>query len=246
MTGKSSKAAKSALTGRKGRSGNAPVAAAGSDSDGAETFDSHSIGSAAAATAAASKPRRYTQPAEGQQSLPAEAGFMHSQQQQQQQQQPQMQLNKHSSAVDESADEAQPGQTNSRDGAVLYVGTTRGYLNPQAVRSQSSMPIAIESFVRLPHQGSALQSVASIHAASGVVDDLFMPRTTYVNGEAASMTKARHHFGLSSEQVAADCQKQQELASSLAAWFKSELKQHARINASGGRVLSRTNSRISD
>lgn len=240
MTGRSSKAATSAMTSRKG---NAPNAAASSDSDGAELLDSRSIDSAAAATAAASKPPRPckgTQPAEGQKRLPAEAGFMQSLRQQQQ---PWMQLNEHSSAVAESADTctAQPGQTNSKDGAASPVGTT-----PQAVRSQSSIPFAVAPGVRLPHERSTLKSAASVYAESGVVDDLFTPKDTYVGGDAAYMTKARHHFGLSSEQVAADIKKQKEFAGSLAAWYKSQFKGHARMNASGGRIMSRSNSTISD
>lgn len=247
MTGRSSKAATPALTSRKARSSNAPAAAASSDSDGAETLDNHSVESSAAA---ASKPPRYTQPAEadfmhsqqpaeGQQGLPAQAGDMHSQQQQQ----PSMQLNKRSSALAESGDEAQPGQTNSTDAAVSLVGTTRANLTQQSVRSQSSLPFAFEA---LPHQRSALRSAASSYAASGVVDDLFRPRDTYVNGDTQPMTKPMHHFGMSSEQVAADIKKQKEFAGSLAVWYKSQLKRHARVNASGGRILSRSNSRISD
>ena len=223
MTGRSSKAATSVMTSRKG---NAPNAAASSDSDGAELLDSRSIDSAAAATAAASKaprPCKGTRPAEGQKRLFAEAGFMQSLQQQQQ---PWMQLNEHSSALAESADTAQPGQTNSKDGAASPVGTTL-----QAVRSQSSIPFAVAPLVRLPHERSTLESAASVYAESGVVDDLFTPKDTYVGGDAAYMTKARHHFGLSSEQVAADIKKQKEFAGSLAAWYKSQFKGHARMNA---------------
>ena len=154
-------------------------------------------------------------------------------------------MNEHSSAAAESADKAQPGQTTSRNGISL-VGTTRADSSLQALRSQSSIPFAVEPLFRQPYQRSTLQSAASIYAASGVVDDLFTPRDTYVNGDAAPMTKVRHQFGLSSEQVAADIKKQKEFAGNLAAWYKAQLKPHARINASGGRVLSRSNSRISD
>ena len=237
MTGRSSKTAISVLTSRKGRSGNAPAAAASSDSDAAEILDRHSVDSPAAATAAASKPPRHIQPAKVQHSLTAEAGFLHSQQQ------PWMQLNSHSSALAESANEAQPGQTSSTDGAVSVVGTTRANICQQSVRSLSSIPCAFEP---LPHQRSALRSAASIYAASGVVDDLFRPRDTYVNGNAEPMTKDMHHFGMSSEQVAADVKKQKDFAGSLAVWYKLQLKQHARINAPGGRVFSRSNSRTSD
>lgn len=243
MTDRSSKAA---MASRKGRSGNAATAAT-SDWDGAETLDSCSVDSSAAATAAASKHPRLckdAEPAEGRQNLPAAAGFILSQQQQQQQhRQAWLQLNEHSSATAESADQAQPGQTNSRDGAV---GTTKADFSLQALRSQSSIPFVVEPLVRLPHQRSTLRSAKSIYALSGVVDDLFTPRERYVNGDAAPMTKARHQFGLSSEQVAADIKKQKEFAGNLAAWYKAQLKRHAHINTSSGRVLSRSNSKISD
>lgn len=244
MTG--SRTGTSAKSNRKGRSSNAPAAVADSDdSDRAESLDSSILDSSAAATAAARKPPRpckNTQPAEEQQHLHAEASFL-----QIQQHQPWMQLNGRSNAVAESADKAQLGQANLTTVAASFAAhTNRADVDLKAVRSQTSIPFAVEPLVSLPNHKSMLKSAASTYAAAGVVDALFTPRDTYVNGDAAPMTKARHHFGLSSEQVAADIEKQKQFASSLASWYKLQLKRRARNSASGGRALSRSNSKTSD
>lgn len=234
MTGIPNKTATLATSSRKGRSGNAAAAAASYEAYGLEVLDSaHAV-----AAAARKGPRlcKGTQQAESQLTLHTEAGFVQCQQQQQQQQLG-LQLNEHNSAV---ADICLPDQVSSRN------SMNRADAGLNALRSQPSIPFAVEPLVRLPHQKSSLKTAASMYAASGVVDSLFAPRDTYLNGDTAPMTKARHHFGMSSEQVAADIKKQKEFASGLATWYKTQLKRHARSNASGGRALSRSNSSNSE
>lgn len=233
VTGIPKTVATPATSSGKGRSGNAPAAAASYKPYRLEVLDSSH-----AATAAAHKAPRIcngTQPAESQQGLHTEAGFLQSQQQQQQQLG--MQLDQDNTAV---ADQCLPDQARSRNS----INRADAVLN--TLTSQPSIPFAVEPLVRMPHQKSSLKTAASMYAASGVVDSLFAPRDTFLNGDAAPMTKARHHFGMSSEQVAADIKKQKEFASGLAAWYKTQLKRHARSNAAGGRALSRSNSSNSE
>lgn len=229
------KTATSATPSRKGRPGNSPAAAVGYTPYGLEVLDSPHA-------AAHKAPRicKGTQPAESQQDLHTEAGFLQSQQQQQQQQlgmQLRMQLDEQVSAV---GDQCPP------DHACFSDGINRADAGLNTLGSQPSVPFAAEPLIRLPHKKSSLKTAASMYAASGIVDSLFAPRNTYLNGDAAPMTKARHHFGMSSEQVAADIKKQKKFASGLAAWYKTQLKRHARSNTAGGRALSRSNSSISE
>ena len=234
VTGIPHKGATSATPSRKGRPGNAPAAAAAYTPYGLEVLDSSH-----AAVCKAPRICKGTQPVESQQGLHTEAGFLQSQQQQQQQlgMQLGMQLDEHNSAV---ADQRLSDQAHSRD------NINRANAGLSTLSSQPSVPFAAEPLVRLPHHKSLLETAASMYAASGVVDSLFAPRNTYLNGDAAPMTKARHHFGMSSEQVAADIKKQKEFASGLAAWYKTQLKRHAQHNAAGGRALSRSNSSNSE
>ena len=108
------------------------------------------------------------------------------------------------------------------------------------------LPSLVERLVRLPTHKSVLKSAASLYAASGVVDDLFTPKETYVNGGAEPMTRARHHYGLSPREIEEDREKRKEFASNLGAWYKAQLQRRARVNTSGARVMSRSNSKLSD
>ncbi len=108
------------------------------------------------------------------------------------------------------------------------------------------LPSLVERLVRLPTHKSVLKSAASLYAASGVVDDLFTPKETYVNGGAEPMTRARHHYGLSPRQIEEDSEKGKEFASNLGAWYKAQLQRRARVNTSSARVMSRSNSKLSD
>ena len=108
------------------------------------------------------------------------------------------------------------------------------------------LPSLVERLVRLPTHKSVLKSAASLYAASGVVDDLFTPKETYVNGGAEPMTRPRHHYGLSPRQIEEDSEKRKEFASNLGAWYKAQLQRRARVNTSSARVISRSNSKLSD
>ena len=108
------------------------------------------------------------------------------------------------------------------------------------------LPSLVERLVRLPTHKSVLKSAASLYAASGVVDDLFTPKETYVNGGAEPMTRPRHHYGLSPRQIEEDSEKRKEFASTLGAWYKAQLQRRARVNTSSARVMSRSNSKLSD
>ncbi len=108
------------------------------------------------------------------------------------------------------------------------------------------LPSLVERMVRLPTHKSVLKSAASLYAASGVVDDLFTPKETYVNGGAEPMTRARHHYGLSPREIEEDSEKRKEFASNLGAWYKAQLQRRARVNTSSARVMSRSNSKLSD
>ncbi|DBA75340.1 hypothetical protein WJX77_001634 [Trebouxia sp. C0004] len=108
------------------------------------------------------------------------------------------------------------------------------------------LPSLVEPLVRLPAHKSALKSAASLYAASGVVDDLFTPKETYMNVGAEPMTRARHHYSLSPRQIEEDSEKRKEFASNLGAWYKAQLQRRARVNTSGARVMSRSNSKLSD
>ena len=120
-------------------------------------------------------------------------------------------------------------------------------LNSSIETEQTVMvPSLIEPVVRMPTHMSVLKSAASLYAASGVVDDLFTPKETYVNGGAEPMTRARHHYGLSPRQIEEDGKKRKEFANNLGAWYKAQLQRRARVNTSGARVMSRSNSKLSD
>ena len=114
------------------------------------------------------------------------------------------------------------------------------------INGQPNLPFALTSLASLPAHKSVLKSAASMYAASGVVDDLFTPRDMYEHGDVKPMTRTRHQFGLSAEQLAADNERQKEFASGLGAWYKSQLQRHARITTLGGRAISRSNSRVSE
>lgn len=108
------------------------------------------------------------------------------------------------------------------------------------------LPSLVERLVRLPTHKSVLKSAASLYAASGVVDDLFTPKATYVNGGAEPMTRARHHYGLSPREIEEDSEKRKEFASNLGSWYKAHLQRRARVNTSSARVMSRSNSKLSE
>ena len=91
-----------------------------------------------------------------------------------------------------------------------------------------------------------LKSVASLYAASGVVDELFTEKQTYVNGGVEPMTRPRHQYGLSPRQMEEEREKRKEFASNLSAWYKVQLQRRLRNNASGFRTISRSNSKITE
>lgn len=111
---------------------------------------------------------------------------------------------------------------------------------------QPRLQAAVTFLVRLPMQKTVLKSAASLYAASGVVDDLFSAKQTYVQGDKEPMTRARHQYGLSPRQVEEEGEKRKEFANNLGAWYKAQLQRRTRVNTPGGRAISRSSSKVSE
>ena len=114
------------------------------------------------------------------------------------------------------------------------------------MEARTNYPALMVPLIRLPTHKSTLKSAASLYAASGVVDDLFTSRETFVNGDAEPMTRARHHYGLSPRQLEEENEKRKEFASNLGAWYKAQLQRRARVNIQSVRTISRSNSKGSE
>ena len=114
------------------------------------------------------------------------------------------------------------------------------------MEARTNYPALMDPLIRLPTHKSTLKSAASLYAASGVVDDLFTSRETFVNGDAEPMTRARHHYGLSPRQLEEENAKRKEFASNLGAWYKAQLQRRARVNIQSVRTISRSNSKGSE
>ena len=123
-----------------------------------------------------------------------------------------------------------------------WLESTQEILQQEGAISTGSLPELSSTLVREPVK-SGLKSQASMFAASGVVDELYTERQTYVNGGAEPMTRQRHQFGLSPREMQEEREKRKEFADNLAAWYKLQLQRRLRNNASGVRVISRSNSR---
>jgi len=152
---------------------------------------------------------------------------------------------KGSASVSNSAEEQQSSHS-VKTGSQSQQHNNQPFDSLNVTEETVMLPSLVEPLVRLPTHKSALKSAASLYAASGVVDDLFTPKETYVNGGAEPMTRARHHYGLSPRQIEGDSEKRKEFASNLGAWYKAQLQRRARVNTSGARVMSRSNSKLSD
>ena len=116
----------------------------------------------------------------------------------------------------------------------------------ELMEARTNYPALMDPLIRLPTHKSTLKSAASLYAASGVVDDLFTSRETFVNGDAEPMTRARHHYGLSPRQLEEENAKRKEFASNLGAWYKAQLQRRARVNIQSVRTISRSNSKGSE
>lgn len=236
--------ASSIISGRKGRLGKSPAAVARVDNQNSDAAESSAIVSTPAA-AARKPPRPFTsnESAEGLKSrLRAAADTSNFQQL--------LEGSAQKKNIAESASAAHSvGDSATDNPESLPVAVVSSQLQGHDcadISAQTSLPFALTTFVSLPTKRSVLKSAASMYAASGVVDDLFTPRDTYEHGDIKPMTRARHQFGLSAEQLAADNERQKEFASSLGAWYKSQLQRHARITTPGSRAISRSNSRVSE
>ena len=131
------------------------------------------------------------------------------------------------------------------DGPSAGVQSDEQQFHGSSAQGQQASPVAVRSIVRRQIKGAELKSAASLYAASGVVDDLFMSKETYVNGGAEPMTKARHQYGLSPRELEQEGEKRKAFAMNLGAWYKAQLQHRARNNT-GARNVSRSNSKVSD
>lgn len=153
---------------------------------------------------------------------------------------------KGSNASASNTAEEQQSSNSVQTGSQPQRHSSQQFDSSTATQETVVLPPLIEPLVRLATHKSVLKSAASLYAASGVVDDLFTPKETYVNGDAEPMTRARHHYGLSPRQIEEDSEKRKEFASNLGAWYKAQLQRRARVNTPTARVVSRSNSKLSD
>ncbi len=150
-----------------------------------------------------------------------------------------------SASASNTAEEQQSSQS-AHTGSQSQRHNNQPFDSSDVTEETVMLPSLVERLVRLPTHKSVLKSAASLYAASGVVDDLFTPKETYVNGGAEPMTRARHHYGLSPREIEEDGEKRKEFASNLGAWYKAQLQRRARVNTPSARVMSRSNSKLSD
>lgn len=162
------------------------------------------------------------------------------------QQQHQMPSNSPAQAS-QNSEHALHDQGNNRVGASAETLASAADMEQQLGHSLDKKLPSIAAIAPLiPTNRSVLKSAASLYAASGVVDDLFIAKERYVNGGAEPMTKARHHYGLSPREIEEETEKRKQFAYNLGAWYKAQLQRRARINTPGTRAMSRSNSKVSD